>query len=463
MIFNLYIFSYISMKLTQLQQAAIACLERQENLFLTGPSGTGKSHVINTYVNNNKHRRVIAVTSTTGISAVLLGGNTLHSYLGIGLGNLPAEDLARKISRSSFHRNRWKKVETLIIDEVSMLSPDLFDKLDDVAKKVRQDDRPFGGIHLVLVGDFLQLPVVKERKFCFESERWPKCITRVINLTEIMRQDNNQLQIILNELRFGVVSEKAIELLSSRLGVNVTDEHGIIPTRLYTTNMDVDAYNEEQLDKLDETDPDGVDSWHRYEVKVNILRQIRPVVKQRLLRGEQYQGSEPTNESRGEPTITDQLIERWKKNSPVPLDLFLRKKAQVMLTANLDVEKGLANGSRGIVIDFLDEYPLVLFHSQREPILVSPHIWTLEEEGKPFAEISQVPLRLAWACTVHKSQGQTLDLAEIDLRNVFEFGQAYVALSRVRSLEGLSLLNINFDTIKAHPAAVKYYKDLDSY
>jgi len=425
--------------LTEEQKRAYDLMVSGKNVFLTGPSGSGKSAVIHLFKKVYGVDRTIAITSTTGISAIHIGGTTLHSYLGIGLGTGSVDELVSKIVKNSKAKGRWLQLDTLIIDEISMLSPVLFDKLEQVACNIRlnrsrrlitqesdeaKKELPFGGIQLILTGDFLQLPVVGEQSFCFEAESWKKCIgENDIFLRKIMRQADAEFQQILNELRVGKVSKKTRKILDKRKGVELKNDLGIIPTKIFTTNAQVDHMNEKEMQKLD---------GERFQYDMEIY--FHTFVQNR-----------------------DQMLERYRKGSSAPDKLVLCKGAQVMLVCNYDLDSGLANGSRGIVIDFLDDLPVVRFLDGHEHII---HFWQweIEEGNKKQVRITQIPLKLAWAISVHKCQGSTLDLAEVDLSNTFEFGQAYVALSRVRTIDGLSIADINYATIQAHPSALEYYK-----
>lgn len=429
-------------KLTQKQQEAFDYMAEGKNVFLTGPSGTGKSMVIHTFKKIFGPHKNIAITSTTGISALLIGGTTLHSYLGIGLGQGSAEKLADDILKKSYMKLRWNKLDVLIIDEVSMLSPELFDKLEQVARIVRSKqprrlltentvpEIPFGGIQLILSGDFLQLPVVGSDNFCFEAKTWPQCIDHTVNLTEIIRQDDEEFQTILNQLRFGIVSKEGKKLLKSRIGKELKNDLGIKPTKIYTTNAQVDLINERELEKLASDDV----TFYEYAMEIYFYEFVQNKI---------------------------QALDRVKKNCMAPETLQLCKGAQVMLLTNLDLDSGLANGSRGVVKDFCNDLPVVLFLNGEERI-IDYYVWEIEEGNKKAVKITQLPLKLAWAVTVHKSQGSTLDYAEVDLSSVFEYGQAYVALSRVKTKEGLSILNIDFDRIRCHPKACDFYREMET-
>jgi ATP-dependent DNA helicase PIF1 len=426
------------------QADALNLMLQGKNVFLTGPAGTGKTYII--HLLKKLSNKKIALTGTTGVSAIMIGGTTLHSYTGIGLGNGTAEYLANKIMKSSYLRDRYTKLEVLIIDEVSMLSPDLFDKIEHIFRIVRRghndsllvknvEELPFGGVQIVLCGDFLQLPVVGEDKFCFESKQWNRCVDKTIYLNEIIRQIDPQFQDVLNNLRQGIVSPEVRKMLEERINVELVNDLNIKPTRIFTTNADVDIINDEELTNLGQYDPTL--QYYQYDMEINFHAYNN---KKRV------------------------LIDKYKKSCLAPDELLLCIGAQVMLLCNLDVENGLVNGSRGIVINFLDgdhELPVVKFLNGQER-MIDYHDWEIEEDGKKLVKITQIPLKLAWAITTHKSQGLTLDYAEVDLKRIFAYGLAYVALSRVKTISGLKIIDIDFENIKAHPKALQFYKSYSS-
>jgi ATP-dependent DNA helicase PIF1 len=418
--------------LNEKQQYAFDRIVEGKNVFLTGPGGTGKSEVIKQFRLQYHASKYIGVTSTTGISALIIGGQTLHSYLGIGLGKADAEDLLKSIRMKYWLHQRWKDLQVLVIDEVSMLSPELFDKLEYIARKLRtpqqsllvecEKEKPFGGIQLILTGDFLQLPVVKNDNFCFEAFSWNTCVDEVIVLTENNRQDNLEFQRCLNSIRLGVVDENVKAVLGQCIGKKLEPKHGIIPTKIFTTNANVNKYNEDELDKLN----DGRD-YFEYQMKISHI----------------------TNKEK---------VDKLREDFIVPNILTVCVGAQVMLCVNMP-DMGLANGSRGIITRFIEGKPEVQFVNGVRTV-IEGYIWRVEESrGKCIASITQIPLKLAWACTVHKTQGMTLDYAEIDLSKVFEVGQAYVALSRACTTEGLSIVYLNYDSIMASPKALEFYRN----
>jgi ATP-dependent DNA helicase PIF1 len=414
-----------NIKLTEKQIEAFSLMDQGYNIFLTGAAGSGKTMLIKTFISLYKESKIIGVTSTTGISALLFGGTTLHSYLGIGLGTGTIESITKKIFMFSWLRKRWNDLETLVIDEISMLSPELFDKIEEIARIVRRNKKPFGGIQLILSGDFCQLPCVKSEDFCFEAKSWDTCINYNIYLTEIMRQTDKEFQDCLNNIRIGLLPKNTKKILESRIGVELKNEFGIKPTKLYSTNYSVDYINRNELDKLD---------TELYEYDMETI--VYPGCKNKAL-----------------------VVEKHKKYCAAVDLLQLCVGSQVMLIYNMSIENGLVNGSRGVITQFINDIPIVRFLNGEERV-IDYHVWEVEENDKKIMKMIQIPLKLAWAFTIHKIQGCTLDYAEIDLSNCFEYGMSYVALSRVKNLNSLSIIDIDFEKIKANPKAIDFYKKL---
>jgi ATP-dependent DNA helicase PIF1 len=421
------------MTLNQKQQEAYEIMCSNESMLLTSMAGTGKSFLIKYFVEKNKLDRNIGVTSTTGISSLAINGKTLHSYLGIGLGKDSTTELAMKILSKASIKAVWNKTQTLIIDEISMMSPELFTKLENVARIVRKDVRPFGGIQLILVGDFLQLPVVGTDKLCFESPVWDKCITKVVSLTEIVRQKDSQFQKCLNEVRVNKLSTESITLLKSLQNRKLSMLGDIKPTYVYTTNANVDEMNDIEFNKI--LTPDN--TVRKYDMDFDYTHPSKP----------HY--------------YTTDFIDRSKKNCNAPTSVSLCVGAQVILLINLDCENKLVNGSRGVVTSFVENIPVVRFYNGVET-LIGYNSWEYDVDVKKDELVSmyiqQIPLKLAWALTVHKLQGSTIDFAIVDLNNVFVFGQVYVALSRCKNMEGLSIVGLNIQAISAHPKAIEFYR-----
>lgn len=411
------------------QKRAYEAVIRGENIFLTGPGGTGKSHLIAMIAEALTQRGLTySITAMTGCAALLIGkgAKTLHSWAGIGLGKGPLEASVAYINKTYPLKKRWKKTEVLIIDEISMMTPDLLELLDGIARNIRGKDRPMGGIQVVFVGDFLQLPPVAKGgavKFAFESPVWWELISETIQLKRIFRQEDPTFQKILDEARLGDVSPESLAVLKKRCDLS-WDNEPIQPTLLFTRNADVDSINNSNLAQLD---------GELLTYKARTIPNGHPLAD------------------------AERAVEKLDKDANYVPELILKVGAQVMLITNLDQEKGLVNGSRGVVIAFREEvnWPVVRFKNGRE-IAIEPAIWKSDHE--PPIERSQIPLRLAYSLTIHKAQGATLDCSLIDIGpSTFEYGQAYVALSRSKNLEGLYIHEVSASAFRAHPLVKKFY------
>lgn len=376
-----------------------------KNVYLTGQAGSGKTYLLNEYVKFLKKNKVgVAVTASTGIAATHLNGTTIHSWSGIGIKKTMADPDIARLKANQLASSKIQTPKVLIIDEISMFHSYRLDAVNKVCKTIRGNPQPFGGLQVILCGDFFQLPPIADEgyersSFAYKSEAWEELDLKVCYLDEQHRQWDEELLRILNDIRSGDVDEGTYEKLSKRLNATLPDS--VHPTKLYSHNVDVDAINNFQLAKLD---------------KPQFIYQM---------------------ETKGKKTLVDGL----KKGCLAPETLVLKKGAAVMFVKN-NQGKGYINGTLGTVIGFDDNNPVVKIRSGKE-IIATPSSWMLEENDNILAEISQIPLRLAWAITVHKSQGMSLDAAEIDLSKSFDFGMGYVALSRLRSLDGLRLLGIN--------------------
>jgi ATP-dependent DNA helicase PIF1 len=413
------------------QQSVFDIMVSGKNVFITSCAGTGKTFLLNKFIdyckNNNKK---ICVTSMTGISALLLNGKTLHSALGIGLGTLPTLNLITTIKKNPFSSKIWRDLEILLIDEVSMLSNVLFDKLHDIACAIRRNDLPFGNIQLVLSGDLLQLPVIsKNETFLINSDKWESCNIKKCVLNTIMRQNETDLVETMNDVRLCTLTPKTIamlKLLASKK--QSTLPNTIQPTKLFSTNNLVDEENMKQLSLLQQ--------------KGNKVYVINGKVI--------YYSDNILDKS---------YIDKWLSIHTTPLKLFLCCNMQVVLTCNLDVENGLANGSRGIVTGFTEKkLPIVKFMNGKY-VTITPALISIEHRHKIVGKFWQIPLKIAFALTIHSCQGSTLDCVLVDCKNMFEYGQFYTAISRVKKMEGLFIKNLDLSAIKAHPQALDFYND----
>lgn len=415
-------------RLNDKQNEAYSRMVRGESIFLTGPAGTGKTSVIRMFTRNYSDQKTIAVTSSTGTSALLMNGTTLHSYTGIGLGKSSAESLIENIRKKGHISKRWRNLQVLIIDEISMISPDLFDKLEHIARIIRNNSEPFGGIQLIISGDFCQLPCIGEEKFCFQAKKWDSCIAHTVFLDKIIRQSDPDFQQCLNHIRLGEVPDNVQQILESRLKKDIMNKHDIAPTKLFSLNYAVDKVNEKELDKLAE------DGREFFEYNMEIVA---------------CAGCKNVHAARN----------KFKRNCTAQETLQLCVGAQVMLLYNMDLENKLANGSRGVVSGFTNDLPIVKFLNGKQHV-IDYYTWEFNENNIKILKASQIPLKLAYAISIHKSQGCSLDCVEIDLSEIFEYGQAYAALSRAKTLQGLSITSLDVDCIIAHPTAVEYYNKL---
>lgn len=427
------------------QQLAFNTVKTGKNVFLTGPAGSGKSYLIRAITEwGLSSGKKVATTALTGCAALLLSNKakTLHSWAGVGLGRESADVLAASILKNPTSKKRWKATTILIIDEISMMTPEFFEKLDVIGKRVRGSAAAWGGIQLVLCGDFFQLPpvvrgmsgeTVGPGRFAFESSAWKAAGLVSVVLTKIERQTDPDFQQLLNECRIGTPSAKSIELLKGRQGLD-WKSHLIRPTLLFSRNADVDSINEKNVSALNQP-------LFKYDAKTDIRQD--PVMPVDI----------PTGE------LLERFVSKLDNDANYAPHLELCKGCQVMLLVNKDIEAGLVNGSRGVVTGFRgDGIPIVQF-LHGDPIPVDLHEW--QSTDNPAVWRMQIPLRVAYAITIHKSQGATLDCALIDIgKSTFEFGQAYVALSRVRDLSGLYVWNLDPAKIMAHPTVVDFYTRL---
>jgi len=389
------------------QSTALDILKTGQSAFITGAPGTGKTYVVNAYIRYLESHGVMPYrVAPTGIAATHIGGHTVHSFFQLGIKDHLTDHDIRLILKKPAVASRLKKLKVLIIDEVSMLSPKLFEAIDRILRAYHKSDLSFAGIQVILSGDFFQLPPVSkepvEERFIFQSSSWDMLDPFICYLKKSYRQNDNILLQILGEIRTNNVSEESMNHLRRRY--KQPPANGVTPIKLYTHNKDIDRINAEEL---------------------------------ALLPGEARHFEA---ESRGKGASIDKIF----KSSLVKEELELKAGASVMFIKN-SPEQGYINGTQGTVTGFdpMTGMPVVKISSGRH-IFVSMQEWTLtDHNGKTLATVEQIPLRLAWAITVHKSQGMTLDSAEMDLSKTFEKGQGYVAFSRVTALENITLMGCN--------------------
>jgi len=405
------------------QDRALDILKSGANTFLTGEPGAGKTYVINKYVAWLETAGLnVAVTASTGIAATHIGGMTIHSWSGTGIKDFLSPQDLEVISGRERIVKRMKNVHVLVIDEISMLDGKVLEMVDKILKTVRQSEESFGGIQVVCIGDFFQLPPVTRQgdmmRYAFESNAWLNMKPLICYITEQYRQDDEMLLGLLGSIRRNEIEDEHYTLLNEQTEIAYEQ---IEPTRLYTHNADVDAVNSAKLAEL----PGMV---HKFQME--------------------GKGRKP-------------MIEGLVKNCLSPEMLVLKEDAMVMCTKN-NFEAGYVNGTLGRVIRFDEGFPIIETTEGVE-ILMKTTTWELAEDGKILATIEQLPLRLAWAITVHKSQGMSLDAAEVDLSKAFVYGQGYVALSRVRSFDGLKVLGMHPNALQVDPKVVhqdvKFHKE----
>ncbi|XEV05459.1 hypothetical protein FSHL1_010746 [Fusarium sambucinum] len=450
-------------------------VNKNQSVFFTGAAGTGKSVLMRAIIKELKKKYAkdperVAVTASTGLAACNIGGITLHSFSGIGLGKEDAPTLIKKIRRNPKAKNRWLRTKCLVLDEISMVDGDLFDKLSQIGRTIRNNGRPWGGIQLIITGDFFQLPPVpdhgakRETKFAFDASTWTTSIDHTIGLTQVFRQRDPVFANMLNEMRLGRITEDTVRAFKS-LERPLQFNDGLGTAELFSTRNEVEGSNEKRLREL----PGKI---MRYEAQ-----------------------------DTGKEEVRDKLLVNMM--SPKVIDL--KVNAQVMLIKNLD--ESLVNGSLGKVIGFSDEKTfdmsapddefdeddptakarkklLKSFKHESEPsagglkfpvvqfmagdgtsrvILCQPEEWKVElPNGEVQAKRTQLPLILAWALSIHKAQGQTLERVKVNLGRVFEKGQAYVALSRATTQDGLQVLGFQKSKVMAHPRVIDFYNKLYS-
>jgi|LakMenE01Jun11ns_1017448.scaffolds.fasta_scaffold9957213_10 ATP-dependent DNA helicase PIF1 len=424
-------------KLTVKQEHAFELFKKGESMCITGPAGTGKSYLIsNIREYCIKFNKIFEITALTGVAATLINGRTLHAWSGLGLIQKTAHVSAAIINSKPQLKRSWQTIQVLIIDEVSMMDIELFEKLNKIAKLVRENNAFFGGIQLILCGDFAQLGPIKSPDFIFQSKLWNKHIQKnVVYLDEIMRQDDPVFIKLLGEIRLGIITDETKEILNSRLisnnveSLNIdSDDINIIkPTKLYPHKVQVEDINLKNLKKL-------IDSNNEYNV---------------------YKSNDTTFERKSKLLRQSTEAEVQYINDRCPKIITLAVGAQVMLTYNMSFGSGLINGSRGVITHFKETMPYVLFDNGLS-VRISPHAFKSETSTHIITR-TQIPLILAWAITIHKCQGSTISCVITDLQDIFCDAQGYVTLSRVKSLEGLHLMNINYKKITCSPIVKKFY------
>ena len=403
------------------QKTALKILHSGENVFITGQAGSGKTFLLNKFINEaRKKGKTVAVTATTGLAATHLNGTTIHSWSGMGVANSISGNFYSKIRKP--RRENICETDILIIDEISMLHDYRLDMVNAILKKIRKNNSPFGGIQLVMSGDFFQLPPVNRYDdefkggFVTESVAWRQAGLKICYLNEQHRQADEELSAILTAMRTNNLKRDQVQTLLNRIDAEAPSNE--IVTKLYTTNRDVDIINKKELAKI---------------------------------KGKSYFYSQETEG-------TKHYVEVLRRAILAAPILELKKGAHVMSIKNSPDGK-YVNGSLGEVVDFKYGNPVVKFNNGNT-VRIKTSEWNLADGEIVLASIEQVPLKLAWAITVHKSQGMTLDGAEIDLSRAFVEGMGYVALSRVKNLHSLYLKGLNKMAITVSSEAIEIDKML---
>ena len=420
-------------QLTKGQKDFFEAVFKGQNLFLTGSAGTGKSFCLKTLFDFTKNTDFqIAKTASTGIAALTIGGSTIHSFAGLGLGDENVQSIIANIKKYKKARSRITNVKRLCIDEISMIDSAMLDKIDIIFKYFRGNNNPFGGVQMIFLGDMLQLPPVLRNKFhegatfCFESRAWKEANVKVCHLTEIKRQDaNSDFAIALNQIRFG--DTNGLKVIMDRDG-DFFEKDLVKPIKLFPINKNVDSYNQQKYNEIKGSEF----VFHAVEF--------------------------------GE----DRHLQQLDKNCLAPKTLYLKVGVQVLLLSNLDTEHGWVNGTLAKVVGIENNLP-VIQRDNGDKIIVDKDEWTIKETTilpngdtvyPVIASRKQIPLKLGYAITIHKSQSLTLDKVEIDFLGCFEHAQVYVALSRARSLNGLSIRNLKASYVKAHPKCIDFYSSI---
>lgn len=437
------------------QQRALQLIRNRKNVFLTGGGGTGKSKVLEIYIDEfkkeypNDWRNYLGITSTTGSSALLIGGTTIHSFSGIGVSREDDHALIQRLSKRRYLIKRWKSIKSLIIDEISMLTPRTFRLLYMLGQSIRKNASPFGGIQLILSGDFCQLaPILEqhiihhEMEFCFETPEWEASDIYVAHFQKIHRQNDKDFIETLQQIRMGMSNQDTTSILMERFRKELNNPYGVEPVQLFPTREKANEINQKYFQKI----KNGFVETKKYSLNINI---------------ETRDSDNPLLSE----TNQDEIERKARSQLPIDDTLELCIGCQVILVINLTIEEGLVNGSKGRVEGFNENGEPIVIFSNGKVKNIAIYTWEIDD-GMYIIKARGIPLILGYGCTIHRSQGMTLPLAIIDIgKNVFTgsggYGQIYVALSRVKSLDGLCILNFDPTRIRCHPKVVEYYRTID--
>ncbi|CAI4063567.1 DNA helicase SKDI_08G0740 [Saccharomyces kudriavzevii IFO 1802] len=490
--------------LTREQETVVdLIIKKRANVFYTGSAGTGKSVILQTIIRQLSSlygKETIAITASTGLAAVTIGGSTLHKWSGIGIGTKTIDQLVKRILSQKDLLAAWRYTKVLIIDEISMIDGNLLDKLEQIARRIRKNDDPFGGIQLVLTGDFFQLPPVAKKdennvvKFCFESNMWKRCVQKTILLTKVFRQQDNELINILNAIRFGELTVDMTKTIRN-LSRDIDYPDGIAPTELYATRREVELSNVRKLQSLpgDLYEFKAVDNApERYQALLESSLMVDKIVALKedaqVMMLKNRPDVELVNGSLGKVLffITESLVIRMKEiykiiDDEVVMDM--RLVSRVIGNPLLKESKEFRQDVNARPLVRLERLKILINHALK----ISPHKerfpyvrWTVGKnkyihelmvpERFPIdiprenvgLERTQIPLMLCWALSIHKAQGQTIQRLKVDLRRIFEAGQVYVALSRAVTMDSLQVLHFDPGKIRTNGKVKDFYKHLET-
>jgi ATP-dependent DNA helicase PIF1 len=415
--------------LTSQQKEGWKILDSSENVFLTGDAGTGKTFLINTWINSNILFSEISVVASTGMAAVLLNGRTFHSFFGLGLAKGKKEKIIFSSIKNKKVRQNIIDTDILIIDEISMISGKLLDIANEICKKICYSSLPWGGMQIITIGDFAQLPPISEDNkidWCFKSRSWFESNFKNIILTENIRSNNEEFKNFLNKIRYNKIDKEVKNFIFDK-EINIKDADNFEGTRLFPIRKKVNEYNKKKLDEIPEN-----------EIIINTVFS-------------------------GDP----KYLEKFKKSIPIDEVLYIKKGALVMVRINDNKNFKYVNGTLARVIDYnIERQEITLEYLKTgETFLIKKHTfeWVDKKENKTLAKGKNFPICLAWASTIHKSQGASIDSVLIDMENLWDYGQAYVALSRSSNPDNLRILNPSIKSIKCSPEVINFYNFLKGH
>jgi len=419
-----------------------------KNIFITGGAGTGKSYTLSKL--KEFYGDELIVTSTTGISALNVNGQTLHSWAGIGIADKPIEQTVKKIKKNPILYKQLILCKKLAIDEISMLDNKTFEYVDKVLQQIRENDLPFGGIQVIIIGDFFQLPPVKiddgNKDFCFISKTWSDLNLITVILKSVKRQTDPRFVEALNNVRIDKTSINDLKVFyeCDKPAAYEIDKNIL---RIFGTNSDADSYNQKCFNEIT-SEPylyETFDNLYQY----SLIDDSCTIIKM---------------DDEGQKKITEKdahCLKQFDRDCKAPLKLELKEGCRVMLLKNLNIKQGLVNGTCG-TIQMLTSASIDVLFDNGIRLNLTPAEFEYTQDGRTKIIRKQYPLRLAYGITIHKSQGMTFDKLVVNFNKIFDYGQAYVALSRTKSLEGLIIKGFDHNKIRANEKVIKFYRELEN-